>query len=276
MTIKFTKTGVGVENGDESLLFEFLDHEVPSNMELEWETALATSEFANDKQTNQLIGTYLNPITFSGKLFGNYLDEAKKRIINANDRFDQLKRLEKRIIKFWYEGIKQLVVIDELRKGYYSINECEYTITLQPHDIQIAVEPSKREQMKDESQFALTTPTSTKRLPEDIDKKMQGEEFLFFFKPKKDNTQLTEEDKKRALKQIDREIQELKKKGNLEKKINESKKSSLLNNIINYKKVKLAPVDNKESELRYYKIDGVYVGLNQNEESEYKKKLGIK
>lgn len=178
MTIKFTKTGVGVENGDESLLFEFLDHEVPSNMELEWETALATSEFANDKQTNQLIGTYLNPITFSGKLFGNYLDEAKKRIINANDRFDQLKRLEKRIIKFWYEGIKQLVVIDELKKDYYSINECEYTITLQPHDIQIAVEPSKREQMKDESQFALTTPTSTKGLPEDISKKTDKEKIL--------------------------------------------------------------------------------------------------
>ena len=220
MTIKFTKTGVGVESGDESLLFEFLDHEVPSNMELEWETALATSEFANDKQTNQLIGTYLNPITFSGKLFGNYLDEAKKRIINANDRFDQLKRLEKRIIKFWYEGIKQLVVIDELKKGYYSINECEYTITLQPHDIQIAVEPSKREQMKDESQFALTTPTSTKGLPEDISKKTDKEKILHMNK---------EED---LVKQSNKQQDDLKKR----KQINEAKPKQIIESNIKYHK----------------------------------------
>lgn len=228
MTIKFTKTGVGVENGDESLLFEFLDHEVPSNMELEWETALATSEFANDKQTNQLIGTYLNPITFSGKLFGNYLDEAKKRIINANDRFDQLKRLEKRIIKFWYEGIKQLVVIDELRKGYYSINECEYTITLQPHDIQIAVEPSKREQMKDESQFALTTPTSTKGLPEDINKKTDKEKILHMNK---------EEDLARELKDKSAQNKDKTVKDKAEiNKLNQIEKKAKEQYIINFKK----------------------------------------
>jgi hypothetical protein len=164
MTIKFTKTGVGSENKDESLLFEFLDHEVPSNLELEWETTLATSKFANDNQTNQIIGTYLKPITFTGKLYGDYLD-SKNRIVRTNDRYEQLKRLEKRIIKFWYEGIKQLVVIDELKKDYHSINEIVYTITLQPHDIQFSIEPSKTQQFSDESAFALTTPTSGAKLP---------------------------------------------------------------------------------------------------------------
>jgi len=226
MTLKFTKTGVGAESGNESLLFEFLDHEIPANLELEWETALATSKFAGDTQTNQIIGTYLNPITFSGKLFGDYLDEAKKRIIRANERYEQLKRLEKRIIKFWFEGIKQLVVIDELKKGYSSINEIEYTITIQPHDIQLPIEPSLTKKMLDESKFALTTATSTKELPKDLNGQVLPEVRItrddVSSKNTKDNTQLTQKDKKKAIKQVDNEI----------KKANEDyKKRSLLDKL---------------------------------------------
>lgn len=272
MTLKFTKTGVGAESGNESLLFEFLDHEIPANLELEWETALATSKFAGDTQTNQIIGTYLNPITFSGKLFGDYLDEAKKRIIRANERYEQLKRLEKRIIKFWFEGIKQLVVIDELKKGYSSINEIEYTITIQPHDIQLPIEPSLTKQMLDESKFALTTPTSGAKLPTGVNGEIIQEGFIQLNDP----TVLTEEDKKKALKQLDKEIKEIDKKGNLEQKIEERRYDEKLRNIIDFKKAKFSTIDKKDDLLRYYKIDGVYVGLNQNEELEYKKRLGIK
>jgi hypothetical protein len=271
MTIKFTKTGVGSENKDESLLFEFLDHEVPSNLELEWETTLATSKFANDNQTNQIIGTYLKPITFTGKLYGDYLD-SKNRIVRANDRYEQLKRLEKRIIKFWYEGIKQLVVIDELKKDYHSINEIVYTITLQPHDIQFPIEPSKTQQFSDESAFALTTPTSGAKLPTGVNGKIIQEEYIQLNDP----TVLTEEDKKKALKQLGKEIKEIDKKGNLEQKIEERRYDEKLRNIIDFKKAKFSTIDKKDDLLRYYKINDVYVGLNQNEELEYKKKLGIK
>jgi len=144
MTMKITKTGRGSERNDESLLFEWLNHEVPESIKLSYETSLNTNRFAGSLQTNQIVGIYLEPITFSGEFFGEYISKNNNKsleYITAKERSDQLARLQGRIIKFWFEGIKQLVIIQKYEIDIKNYNHIEYTITLQPHDIQLPISP---------------------------------------------------------------------------------------------------------------------------------------
>lgn len=144
MTIKFTKTGVGAENGIETLLFEFQNHESPKELPLKYVTELATQKYVGSLQTNQLQGAYLQPISWEGQFKGNSLNY-DNQIITAKERADELGRLQGRVLKFWYEGIKQLVIISEYETIYAGYNKVKYKITLQPHDIQIAINPSDQD-----------------------------------------------------------------------------------------------------------------------------------
>lgn len=144
MTIKFTKTGVGAEFNIETLLFEFKDEECPKELNLEYETALATNQYVGSLQTNQMQGIYLQPITWQGTFFGGSLD-IDNNYITAKERADELDRLQGRVIKWWYEGIKQLVIIKKFKYTYKGYNDVDYEITLQPHDIQIAIKPSDQD-----------------------------------------------------------------------------------------------------------------------------------
>lgn len=150
MTIKFTKTGVGAESGVETLLFEFRDEECPKELSLEYETALATNQYVGSLQTNQMQGIYLQPITWQGTFFGGCLD-INNAYLTAKERADELDRLQGRVIKWWYEGIKQLVIIKKFKYTYKGYNEVDYEITLQPHDIQIAIKPSDQDVKVQES-----------------------------------------------------------------------------------------------------------------------------
>lgn len=144
MTMKITKTGRGGERNDETLLFEWLNHEVPESIKLSYETMLNTNKFAGSLQTNQIMGVYLEPITFSGEFFGEYIsinNANKFEYITAKERSDQLSRLQGRIVKFWFEGIKQLVIIQKYEIDIKNYNHIEYTLTLQPHDIQLPINP---------------------------------------------------------------------------------------------------------------------------------------
>lgn len=144
MTMKITKTGRGSERNDETLLFEWLNHEVPESIKLSYETMLNTNKFAGSLQTNQIMGVYLEPITFSGEFFGEYIsinNANKFEYITAKERSDQLSRLQGRIVKFWFEGIKQLVIIQKYEIDIKNYNHIEYTLTLQPHDIQLPINP---------------------------------------------------------------------------------------------------------------------------------------
>lgn len=144
MTMKITKTGRGSERNDETLLFEWLNHEVPESIKLSYETMLNTNKFAGSLQTNQIMGVYLEPITFSGEFFGEYIsinNSNKFEYITAKERSDQLSRLQGRIVKFWFEGIKQLVIIQKYEIDIKNYNHIEYTLTLQPHDIQLPINP---------------------------------------------------------------------------------------------------------------------------------------
>ena len=142
--MKITKTGRGSERNDETLLFEWLNHEVPESIKLSYETMLNTNKFAGSLQTNQIMGVYLEPITFSGEFFGEYIsinNANKFEYITAKERSDQLSRLQGRIVKFWFEGIKQLVIIQKYEIDIKNYNHIEYTLTLQPHDIQLPINP---------------------------------------------------------------------------------------------------------------------------------------
>lgn len=163
MTIKFTKTGVGAESGVETLLFEFRDEECPKELSIEYETALATNQYVGSLQTNQMQGIYLQPITWQGTFFGGCLD-INNAYLTAKERADELDRLQGRVIKWWYEGIKQLVIIKKFKYTYKGYNEVDYEITLQPHDIQIAIKPSDQD-VKVQESLSLISDDITKGDP---------------------------------------------------------------------------------------------------------------
>ena len=163
MTIKFTKTGVGAEFNIETLLFEFKDEECPKELNLEYETALATNQYVGSLQTNQMQGIYLQPITWQGTFFGGSLD-IDNNYITAKERADELDRLQGRVIKWWYEGIKQLVIIKKFKYTYKGYNDVDYEITLQPHDIQIAIKPSDKDVTVQEN-LSLISDDVTKNKP---------------------------------------------------------------------------------------------------------------
>ena len=150
MSVKFTKTGQGSEANDESLLFEFLDHELPEKIELDYENDLITTKYVGSLQSSQHNGVFLQPIDFEGEFHGDMVDK-EGNLITAKERFDQLARLQGRIMKFWVEGIKQIVIIKKLKmtiENYASIN---YNLSLQPHDLQVAIAPTKVEVFKQKS-----------------------------------------------------------------------------------------------------------------------------
>lgn len=175
MTMKITKTGRGSEANDESLLFEWLNHEVPESIKLSYETMLSTNKFAGSLQTNQIMGIYLEPITFSGEFFGEYISKNNNNqleYITAKERSDQLARLQGRIIKFWFEGIKQLVIIQKYEIEILNYNHVQYTISLQPHDIQLPITPIEVKQYLTKSfiqtQEPINTPTTITGEPVEI------------------------------------------------------------------------------------------------------------
>jgi hypothetical protein len=143
MSVKFTKTGVGSESKDGTeLLFEFLDHELPDKISLKYVSELVTNKFVGSLQTSQHIGEYLEPISWKGQFFGQYVSSSGT-YITAKERADELLRLKGRVVKWYYEGIKQLVIIKELEYSYNNYMNVEYSIMLQPHDIQIEINPKQ-------------------------------------------------------------------------------------------------------------------------------------
>ena len=150
MSVKFTKTGQGSEANDESLLFEFLDHELPEKIELDYESDLVTTKYVGSLQSSQHNGIFLQPIDFEGEFHGDMVDK-DGNLITAKERFDQLARLEGRVVKFWVEGIKQIVIIKKLKMTMENYASIKYHITLQPHDLQIAIAPTKTEMFKQQA-----------------------------------------------------------------------------------------------------------------------------
>jgi len=161
MSIKFTKTARGSEQGSETLLFQFLDHECPEKLTLDYSSDLVTNKFIGSLQTNQHNGIYLQPISWQGEFFGGYIpyvaENNSGQYMTAKERFDQLGRLQGRVIKFWYEGIKQLVIISKLEASFIDYNRVEYSITLQPHDIQIFIKPEAIKPIIQKSNILMAT-----------------------------------------------------------------------------------------------------------------------
>jgi hypothetical protein len=143
MSIKFTTTDV--ENaGPPKLLFEFLDIEVPENIEIEIKAALGKSEFIGSLQTNQINGVYLQPVNLKGIFHGNYVRKKKnggEEIINGHERSMELGRIVGRPVKFYYDLISFYVIIENYKRKYNNMSDIEYEFTLVPHDFQKAVEP---------------------------------------------------------------------------------------------------------------------------------------
>lgn len=138
MTIKITKTGVG--NEDESLLFEFRQNELPQYVEYSYDTKLALSQFIN-LQSSQINGTFLEPITITGRFFGTYNFE--NNWVSARERSQAVQRLQGRKIKLFFDNIKTICIIQKAKFKYYNDNKIEYEITFQPDDITNPIRATK-------------------------------------------------------------------------------------------------------------------------------------
>lgn len=142
MTLKFTTTEFE-HNGDTSkiqLLFEFLDDEVPEVITFHEKTRLGLNEFVGSLQTHQIQGIYLQPIVLKGTFKGTKV-KVNGTKLRAKDRCDQLGRLQGRPIKFFYEGIKQIVIIEDFKYTFHNYQKVDYEMTLRPHDVQEIIEP---------------------------------------------------------------------------------------------------------------------------------------
>lgn len=159
MTVKFTRTGVGNESNNEELLFEFLDHELPESVKHKWRSSIKVNKFAGSLQTVQMMGNYYEPISWSGEFFGQYIN-TKNEYITAKQRADQLHRLQFSLVKFFFEGIKQIVLISEFEYDIFNYQEVRYTITLQPHDITNEIEAGQAGQVLLRSYNAFTDPAN--------------------------------------------------------------------------------------------------------------------
>ncbi len=174
MSLKFCASGEGSEQGNTEIFFEFLDHELGDSIKLKYISELVVNKFVGSLQTTQHQGIFLEPITWSGEFFGHYVD-ANGNYINAKQRADQLLRLKGRVVKWFYEGIKQLVIIKEVEYNYHNYESIEYTITIQPHDIQNEVRPTEVKQfiqnsfiMSQEKIDAKTASDLTGLAPEEV------------------------------------------------------------------------------------------------------------
>lgn len=141
MSIKFTTTEK--ENPNISLLFEFLDHEVPEEVEITLRTSLGKNEFNGGLQSNQINGIFLEPITISGKFHGTYVrkDETGQNIITADERSQELGRLQGRVVKFFFENMTSYVIIERFRRVYKDLCDIQFELVLAPHDFQEVVKP---------------------------------------------------------------------------------------------------------------------------------------
>ncbi len=141
MSIKFTTTEK--ENPNISLLFEFLDHEVPEEVEITLRTSLGKNEFNGGLQSNQINGIFLEPITINGKFHGTYVrkDDSGQNIITADERSQELGRLQGRVVKFFFENMTSYVIIERFRRVYKDLCDIQFELTLAPHDFQEVVKP---------------------------------------------------------------------------------------------------------------------------------------
>jgi hypothetical protein len=141
MSIKFTTTEK--DNPNISLLFEFLDHEVPEEVTISLKTVLGTNEFNGGLQSNQINGVFLEPISINGKFHGTYArtDDTGQNIITADERSQELGRLQGKIVKFFFENMTSYVIIEKFSRTYRDLCDIDFELILKPHDFQEVVKP---------------------------------------------------------------------------------------------------------------------------------------
>lgn len=183
MSVKFTT----IESKDKhqlELLFEFLDYELPEYIDFEYATKLGKTVFINNLQTNQIKGIYLQPIKLEAEFVGTYYSSkeksADKKIITAKQRADQLGRLQGQLLKFFFDGFKQIVIIENFKMRVHNQEHVEVDMTLQPHDI---IEPKTFTRVEIREQ--MTVPLEKAPLNAEINSLLGGN-----FIPSTFNTQL--------------------------------------------------------------------------------------
>lgn len=175
MSVKLTKCGVGAESGDETLLFEFLDRELPESIKFVYKTEHSNNRFHGSLQTNQVNGVFFEEFFVKFRFKGTYLNSKNKYII-AKERFDQLSRLQGRALKFWFENIKQIVIVSELSFEIFNYNHIEGELHLKAHDLQVAIKPTEVQKIAQQSFIFIQTDASpnTPETKDEFDKSKIG------------------------------------------------------------------------------------------------------
>lgn len=120
---------------DESkVLFVFEPNELPDSYNWDYITETNQIRYQDGHQTNQIFGTYLEPIEFSGKFSGLSYDAISGQFMIAKDKseilfniFKQAKPVKVIFGMGDWAGNKSIVIIKHFKRTFKSYHEVEYS-----------------------------------------------------------------------------------------------------------------------------------------------------
>lgn len=123
------------------VLFEFLEKDKPEEFPYSYESTINEIKYPRGLQTNQIMGTYFQPIEFSGKFKGVY--NISGTVMTAFQRLQFLTNLMEKRIEIIIPGKDNEgrvgpgeFIIKSVKGGIVGAYEANYTITLVPHQEQ--------------------------------------------------------------------------------------------------------------------------------------------
>lgn len=154
--IYFTEITKADGTGAENIAFQFFAKELPESIPLMYTTKINRIEYNGGFITNQIIGTFQQPIEWEGCFFGKYTDK-NGQVITAKDRAEEIRKFMGRPIRVGFpppnddlsqpkddgniSGTKGVYIIEEYDMNVRNYVDIDYRIKLVPHMRQEKIRP---------------------------------------------------------------------------------------------------------------------------------------
>jgi hypothetical protein len=154
--IYFTEITKADGNGAENIAFQFFSKELPESIPLMYSTKINRIEYNGGFITNQIIGTFQQPIEWEGCFFGKYTDKGGQ-VISAKERAEEIKKFMGRPIRVGFPppsddlsqpkddanlgGTRGVYIIEEYDMNVRNYVDIDYRIKLVPHMRQEKIRP---------------------------------------------------------------------------------------------------------------------------------------
>lgn len=154
--IYFTEITKANGAGPENIAFQFFPKELPELIPLMYSTKINRIEYNGGFITNQIIGTFQEPIEWQGCFFGKYTDK-NGEVISAKQRAEEIKKFMGRPIRVGFPppnddlslpkddsnlgGTRGVYIIEEYEISVKNYIDIDYRIKLVPHMRQEKIRP---------------------------------------------------------------------------------------------------------------------------------------